>query len=388
MEKIVKLNSISEMVKEYLPENRYCICEKADDPVAVLVRSADMHGMKLPDSVLAVARAGAGVNNIPLDELAEEGVVVFNTPGANANAVKEMVLCGLLLSGRGIVDGINWVSSLKGKGAEVGKLVEKGKGQFVGHEIKGKTLGVIGLGAIGAIVANDARNLGMNVLGCDPYISVAAAWSLSRGVRKAETYDEIYEKCDYITLHVPANDSTKNMINAESIAKMKDGVVVLNFARGTLVNTADMLAALESGKVARYVTDFPDDDLIGAKNVIAIPHLGASTPESEDNCAALAAQELADYLENGNIKNSVNFPACHMEKNTPHRVSVLHKNLPNMVGQITSKLASVGVNINNMMNQSRGINAYSLLDIDTDVDPSVLEEIEALDGMIRVRKIY
>ena len=388
MRDILKLNAISPLVNNYLKEDSYNVTDSSSSPVAVLVRSADMHSFELPASVVAVARAGAGVNNIPIDEYAKKGVVVFNTPGANANAVKELVICGMLLSGRDVLGGIEWTKTLKGSGAEVGKLVEKGKKQFVGGEIKGKTLGVIGLGAIGKLVANDAHNLGMEVLGYDPYISVEGAWSLSRAVQKASSYDEIFEKSDFITVHVPATGTTKGFINAESIAKMKNGVVILNFARGELVNNADMIAALESGKVGKYVVDFPSDEVLGVKNVIAIPHLGASTPESEDNCAEMAAKELLDYIENGNITNSVNYPNCRLDKVAPHRISIAHANLPNMVGQFTSKLAGKHINISNMINQSRGDYAYSLLDIDIQADDTLLDEIRSIDGILSVRSIY
>ena len=307
MYNIKTLNKISNIDMDRFNEN-YKWGDDIENPDAIMLRSFNMHDMEIPKSVKAIARAGAGVNNIPLDKCSEQGIVVFNTPGANANAVKELVIAGILLSSRKIVEGINWAGTLTEEGDNIGKVVEKGKSQFVGPEIKGKKLGVIGLGAIGVLVCNSAYALGMDVIGYDPYISVDAAWSLSRAVHKAASLKEIFEQCDYITIHVPLNDDTKNTINAQTIAEMKDGVRILNFARGGLVNSADILAALESGKVAKYVTDFPDADMINKENIIAIPHLGASTPESEDNCAVMAADEIKDYLENGNIVNSVNFP--------------------------------------------------------------------------------
>ncbi len=387
MYQIKCLNKISEVGTDRFDEN-YCCGEAVENPDAILVRSASMHDMELPKSLLAIARAGAGVNNIPLDKCSEQGIVVFNTPGANANAVKELVLAGLLLSSRRIVPAIEWAKTLKGKGDEVGKLVEKGKGAFVGPEIGGKTLGVVGLGAIGILVANAARSLGMEVYGYDPYLSVDAAWGLSRSIRHARTLDEIYSSCDYITVHVPLTPDTKGMINAESIAKMKDGVRLLNFARGDLVLSSDVLSALESGKVATYATDFPSDDMLGADGVIAVPHLGASTPESEDNCARMAAGELMEYLQNGNIKNSVNMPAVSMPRDCSScsiRICILHRNIPNTISRLSGALAESGINIENMQSKSKKDYAYTILDVTGDVKETTAEHIENFPEIIRVR---
>ena len=339
MTEILKLNSIAGVVKENLTEDKYTITENAENPVGILVRSADMLSYEFPESVLAVARAGAGVNNIPCDVCAEKGIVVFNTPGANANAVKELVLGAMIASSRNIIEASDWAKTLKGNGDAVGKMAEKGKGQFVGPEIMGKTLGVVGLGAIGGLVANSAVALGMNVIGYDPFVSVEAAWKLSRAVKKADDLEEIYAKCDIISLHVPQIDATKGMINSDTIAKMKDGVIILNFARGGLVKDADVISACESGKIYKYATDFASDALIGAKNVVVFPHLGASTPESEDNCAVMASKELKEFIENGNIVNSVNYPNVSLNKTGNARITVMHKNTSNMVGRITAAIA-------------------------------------------------
>jgi len=387
MTNILKLNEIAEVVNSYLPADEYTISKDAKEPAGVLVRSADMNSMDIPASVLAIARAGAGVNNIPCTDCADKGIVVFNTPGANANAVKELVLCGMLMASRDVIGGIGWAASLKGKGAEVGKLVEKGKSQFVGPEIKGKKLGVIGLGAIGVLVANDAVQLGMEVMGVDPYLSIDAAWSLNRNVHKAASQDQIFAECDYITVHVPMTDTTKGMINAESIAKMKDGVVILNYARGELVNTADMVAALESGKVGRYAVDFPSDEILGVKNVIATPHLGASTPESEENCAAMAAQQLAAFLQYGDIKNSVNYPNCNLPYTGRTRITIMHQNIANIIGQITAVIAAEHINISDMINKSKGNVAYTMIDIDGGLINHIIEKIDKIEGIIRVRVI-
>jgi D-3-phosphoglycerate dehydrogenase len=352
-----------------------------------MVRSAAMHEMEFNDNLLAIARAGAGTNNIPIDRCSEQGIVVFNTPGANANAVKELVLAALLLSSRKIVPGIAWANSLKGNGAEVGKMVEKGKSNYVGPEIKGKTLGVVGLGAIGILVANAALSLGMDVVGYDPFLSVQSALNLERGVKTVASLDEIYASADYITLHVPSTPDTKNMICAESIAKMKDAVRVVNFARGDLVNTGDIIAALGDGKVASYVTDFPNDELLGVENVVAIPHLGASTPESEDNCASMAADELKDYLENGNITNSVNFPNCSMAREEGSRICILHKNIPNILSPLTAAIAEKGLNIENMQSKSKKELAYALVDVKEDIGDDIKTAIQAVDGVIFVRVI-
>ncbi len=361
--------------------------EDAASANAIMVRSAAMHEMQFGDKLMAVARAGAGVNNIPLDRCADEGIVVFNTPGANANGVMELALCGMLLGSRDVVGGINWVQSIKNDG-DVAKKVEKGKSKFAGHEIAGKSLGVIGLGAIGGPLANAARRLHMDVYGCDPYISIDAAWHLDRHIIPVKTREEIYEKCDIITLHVPLLDSTKKMINAEAISKMKDGVIILNFARDSLVDDDAMEQALKSGKVKRYITDFPNDRTAGMEGVIAIPHLGASTEESEDNCAKMAVRQVMDYLENGNITNSVNFPACDMGVCTKAgRVLILHKNIPNSIGQFTSCVARENINISDMVNRSKGAYAVTMLDLDTPVSEHSVDELKKIDGVLRVRVI-
>ena len=355
---------------------------------AVLVRSAAMHDMELPEQLLAIARAGAGVNNIPIDKCSEQGIVVFNTPGANANAVKELVICGLLLASRKVARGMDWVKTLKGEGDQVGKLVEKGKSAFVGPEISGKALGVIGLGAIGILVANAAEALGMTVYGYDPYLSVDAAWGLSSSVHHARSLDEIYANCDYITLHLPQTPDTKNMINADALAKMKDGVRILNFARGGLVNSAELVAALESGKAAAYVTDFPDESLLDVEGVTAIPHLGASTPESEDNCARMAVDQVKDYLENGNIRNSVNMPAVNMARDPGlTRICILHRNVPNTISLFSGAVGDAGVNIENMQSMSRGNYAYTIFDVSGDLSDEAAADLEKLDPIIRVRVI-
>jgi len=383
MAKIQLLNKISKVgLKQF--DDKYEIGDAIADPDAILVRSAAMHDMQFGASLKAIGRAGAGVNNIPVDRCAEEGIVVFNTPGANANGVKELAVAALMLASRDIVGGIQWANSLT---ADVAKSVEKGKSAFAGNEIMGKTLGVIGLGAIGGLVANVAKSLGMEVIGCDPYITIDGAWHLSRAIRKAATYDEIFEKADYITLHVPATPQTKNMICAESIAKMKPGVRIINLARADLVNAADLKAAIEEGKVASYVTDFPTEDTIGVKGIVTIPHLGASTEESEDNCAVMAANELIDYLENGNIKNSVNFPNLNLPHTAAHRVVILHKNIPNMIARITGSLADQNINIENLMNASKGDYAGTIAETNSPVDDAVVEKIAAVDGIIRVIKI-
>ena len=332
----------------------YKIGDDVTSPVGAIVRSAKLHDEVFPESLLAIARAGAGTNNIPTDRLSEEGIVVFNTPSANANAVKELTLLGLLISSRKVVSAIEWAKELSGKGDEVPALVEKGKSAFAGPEIRGKSLGVIGLGAIGVLVANAAQHLGMTVYGYDPYLSLQNAWNLSHHINRASDVAEIYEKCDYITLHIPLTPDTKGTVNAQALAKMKDGVRILNFSRDGLVSSADMKAALESGKVASYVVDFPTDDMLGVEGVICIPHLGASTPESEDNCAVMAAKELIDYIENGNITNSVNLPSISMPRGTDVRICVIHRNIPNMLSAITSAVAENNVNIENLLNKSRG----------------------------------
>ena len=386
MKKICCLNPIAQCGLDRLPED-YQITDQMTEAQGVLVRSASMHEMELPDGLLAVARAGAGVNNIPLDDCAQKGIVVFNTPGANANGVKELVLAGLFLAARDVVGGIRWCRENE-ENPDIAKATEKSKKAFAGHEIRGKKLGVIGLGAIGAEVANAAAALGMEVYGYDPFISVNAAWMLNRDVKHITSVDTIYQECDYITIHVPATADTKGMINKEKLDEMKDGVVVLNFARDVLVNDQDMAAALESGKVARYVTDFPNPNSIHMKNTIVIPHLGASTEESEDNCAKMAVKELTDYLENGNIKNSVNYPNCDMGIcQTESRVAVLHLNIPNMIGQVTGTVARQGVNISDMTNKSRDKYAYTLLDLEGRPTEETIEKLKAIQGVLRVRVV-
>jgi len=390
MYKIQTLNKISPDGLPLFPRDTYEIASEILNPDAVLVRSAKMHDMEIPATVKAIARAGAGVNNIPVPEMTEKGIVVFNTPGANANAVKELVLAALLFSSRPVHKAAEWAKGLIGKGDEIPDLAEKGKSQFVGPEIRGKTLGVIGLGAIGAMVANDAHSLGMNVIGYDPFISVDAAWSLSRGVSKAESLDILLGKADYITIHVPQTNETKGFINAEKLKIMKNGVRILNFARGGLVNNADMIKAVADGKVACYISDFADEEMLKTENVICLPHLGASTPEAEDNCATMAVNQLIDFLENGNIINSVNFPKCRIDGPIPKdgvRLCIANKNVPNMIGQITGVLAGASLNIESMTNQNRADVAYNLIDVNSAVDESVVSKLKAIDGVITVRAI-
>ena len=386
MYKVKTLNKISDIGLKEFTDN-YSFTEELNEADAVLVRSADMKSLEFGGNLLAVARAGAGVNNISLDKCAEQGIVVFNTPGANANAVKELVIVGLLLAARDVVGGINWVQA--NKGAEgLSKLVEKEKSNFAGNEIEGKKLGVIGLGAIGVLVANAAKRLGMEVYGCDPYISVEHAWSLSRDVIHVKTVEEIFRTCDYITVHVPLMDATKHMINADSLKLMKDGVVILNFSRDALVNDEDMEKALADGKVKKYVTDFPNEKSVNMKGVIAIPHLGASTEESEDNCAVMAVKEIMNYLENGSIKNSVNYPNCEVAKLiSKARITLLHKNIPSMITKFTTVLSSYNVNIEEMVNKSRGDYAYSVFDIDMAVTEEMKKALEEIEGVLKVRAI-
>ncbi len=367
--------------KEYKPT------DYADDAQAIVVRSAAMHDMAFSDNLLAVARAGAGVNNIPLDRCAQEGIVVFNTPGANANGVVELALCGMLLGCRDVVGGINWVQSIKDSG-DVAKKVEKGKSQFAGHEIINKKLGVIGLGAIGGPLANAARKLGMHVYGCDPFISIDAAWHLDSHIVRVKTRDEIYEQCDIITLHTPLLDDTRKMINREAIERMKDGVIILNFARDLLVDDDAMEEALKSGKVKRYITDFPNDRTANMEGVVAIPHLGASTEESEDNCAMMAVKQIMNYLENGNIVNSVNFPNCDMGVCTKAaRITILHRNIPNMLNRFTTVVTDENINISDLVNRSRGEYAYTMLDLDSIPSAKAVESLRNIDGVLRVREI-
>ena len=380
------LNPISKVGLENLTAN-YQLTEDVNAAEGILVRSASMHEMELPANLLAVARAGAGVNNIPLDKCAEKGIVVFNTPGANANGVKELVVAGMLLAARDVVGGIEWVKASKDD-ENIAKTAEKEKKNFAGTELLGKKLGVIGLGAIGVKVANAAVSLGMDVYGYDPYVSVNAAWSLSRSVKHVLSVEDIYAECDYITIHVPLMDSTKGMINKDAIDKMKDGVVILNFARDLLANEADVLEALKSGKVHRYVSDFPNPTTAGQPGCIVIPHLGASTEESEDNCAKMAVDEMMDYLENGNIKNSVNYPACDMGVCTKAgRVAVFHKNIANMITKFTAEFGEKGINISDMTNKSRGEVAYTMLDIEAPVTDEIIKELENIDGVFRVRVV-
>lgn len=386
MFKVNCLNPIAKVGMNLLPDT-FGTTDNFAEADAVLVRSAAMHELELPESLLAVARAGAGVNNIPLDKCAEKGIVVFNTPGANANGVKELVVAGMLLASRDIRGGMQWVADNKGDAA-INKTMEKAKKAFAGTEIKGKKLGVIGLGAIGVLVADAAVALGMEVIGCDPYLSVANALKLSTEVKLVKSNTEVYSQCDFITVHVPLLDDTRGMINRASLSMMKDGVVILNFARDLLVNDDDMAEALASGKVKKYVTDFPNAKSANMKDVIAFPHLGASTEESEDNCAVMAVKEIVDYVENGNIKNSVNYPACDMGVCTKEgRIAVCHKNMPNLIAQFTGAMASASINISEMVNKSKGDYAYTLLDLDSKVTDEAVEKIKAVDGVIKVRVV-
>lgn len=380
---ILTLNKIAKCGLDQLNDN-YKITDDANvDADGIILRSFKMHDMELPESLKAVARAGAGTNNIPIDKCSEKGIVVFNTPGANANAVKELVIAGMLLASRDVIGGVAWANTLTGD--DVDKQVEKGKSNFAGCEIKGKTLGIIGLGAIGILVANAAYALGMEVIGYDPYLSVDSALKLSRHVKKANSPEEVYAAADYITIHVPLMDSTRNTINAETIVQMKDGVIILNFARGGLVNNADIKKALADGKVAKYVVDFADSETVNQPGIINIPHLGASTAESEDNCAVMAAQELADYLENGNILNSVNFPNCSLPEDNIGRIAIAHKNIPNVIAKFTEALSSV--NISDMINKSKGELAYTIINTDHAIPAEAIEKLNQIDAVIRVRVI-
>ena len=365
-------------------DNSYNVGENIENPDGIMVRSAVMHEMEFAPSLKAIARAGAGVNNIPIERCSENGIVVFNTPGANANGVKELAICALLLAARDVVGGIAWANTLT---EDVAKQVEKGKSKFGGTELMGKTLGVIGLGAIGGKIANTAIHLGMNVIGCDPFLSIEGAWNLNHRVSRAATYDEVFEKADYITLHVPATKETKNMICTESIAKMKNGVKIINLSRADLVNAAELKATLAEGKVSAYVTDFPTEEVINTPGVVAIPHLGASTEESEDNCAVMAARELDDYLKNGNIKNSVNYPNVEMPRSGTARICVLHQNVPSILTKITAAVADEGLNIENMTNKSKGENAYTVLDVSSTPSEDAIARISAVEGINRVRVI-
>ena len=382
---IKTLNKISNIGLDKFDKTKYTYGDDIENPDGIMVRSASMHDMEMPESLLAIARAGAGVNNIPVADCAKQGIVVFNTPGANANAVKELVICGLLLSSRKVTKAIDWCKTIKDEGDNVGKVVEKGKSAFAGPEIKGKTLGVIGLGAIGKLVAEAAVDLGMKVIGYDPFLPADA--QLKAGITLNNNLDEIYPVADYLTLHVPLTPDTKGMICAETIAKMKDTVRIMNFARGDLANSGDIIDALENGRMAAYVTDFPSADVIGVDGVIALPHLGASTPESEENCASMGAMELIDFLENGNIKNSVNMPAVTMERTGVARITVIHINKPNMIATITDTISKDGINIASFNDKNRGEFAYSIIDVDSETSQPLIDDIKAIDGVIRVRVI-
>ncbi|MCQ4770634.1 phosphoglycerate dehydrogenase [Intestinimonas massiliensis] len=385
MFRIKTLNKISPAGLSVLDKSRFTVSDDAENEDGILVRSADMQDYPFPENLRAIARAGAGTNNIPIARCSEAGIVVFNTPGANANAVKELTVCALLLASRDVVGGADWVKLQAGSGADVAAAVEKGKSQFVGPELMGKTLGVIGLGAIGVQVANIATKLGMTVYGYDPFLSVDAALSLSRFVHRAMDLETIYKNCDYITLHVPQTPETRGMINTDAINMMKGHVRILNLARGGLVNDDDMLAALETGRVAAYVTDFPNNKIVQGKRVVAIPHLGASSPESEENCAVMAAQELKDYLENGNIRNAVNLPSLVQNWSGETRLCIIHRNVPNMLASVTTVLSREHVNVENMTNKSRGEYAYTIVDVSARVGDAVANELRAIDGILRVR---
>ncbi|MCL2764677.1 MAG: 3-phosphoglycerate dehydrogenase family protein [Treponema sp.] len=386
MFRIQTLNKISPLGLDLFPRDKYEIASDIANPHAIIVRSADMNNMEIPSSVLAIARAGAGYNNIPVPRCSESGVVVFNTPGANANAVKELAIAALLLSSRNIIGGINWTASVADR-ADVAELVEKEKSKFTGPELKGKTLGVIGLGAIGVMVANDAMALGMKVIGFDPYISVDAAWHLSSDVARADSLESLLVKSDYVTLHIPQSEATKGLLDAAKFKIIKKDARIINLSRNGLVVDKDIVEALESGKISCYVTDFPSATTLACKKVIGIPHLGASTPEAEDNCAVMAVQQIIDYLENGEIRNSVNFPACRLEQRFPHRLLVVNRNIPNMVGQITTNLASANINIQDLINHHRNEYGFSIIDTEQQIPESVMEQIRKVNGIIRVRSI-
>lgn len=391
MYKIQTLNKISEKGLDVFPRNEYEIASEILNPDAIILRSANMHGTEVPSTVKAIARAGAGTNNIPVENLTEKGIIVFNTPGANANAVKELVIAALFFSGRPIIHAYEWAKTLAGKGSEIPDLAEAGKSQFAGPELKGKTLGVIGLGAIGAKVANAATDLGMQVIGFDPFISVDGAWALSRSVIKADSLDALLSQADYITLHMPQTPETKAFINADRIRSMKKGVRILNFSRGGLVVNSDMCVALKEGKIACFVSDFTDEELLQTPNAICLPHLGASTPEAEDNCAVMAAHQIRNFLETGEIKNSVNFPKCKIDDPIPQngtRLAVSNKNIPNMVGQITTALAESKRNIASMVNHNKADLAYNLIDVEGIVEQATVDRLLAIEGIIDVRTIF
>ncbi|MCL2243712.1 MAG: phosphoglycerate dehydrogenase [Treponema sp.] len=387
MFRIQTMNKISPLGTDLFPKDKYEISGDISNPDAILVRSADLNSIEIPSSVIAIARAGAGYNNIPVQRCSESGIVVFNTPGANANAVKELTIAALLLSSRNIIGGINWTMSVAGK-PDVAELVEKEKSKFAGPELKGKTLGVIGLGAIGVMVANDAMALGMNVIGYDPFISVDAAWHLSSDVVRADSLESLLVKSDYITLHIPQSEATKGLLDADKINIMKKGARIVNFSRNALVKDKDIIEALEAGKINCYVTDFPTAELLNCKKVIGIPHLGASTAEAEDNCAIMAVRQIIDYLEFGTIRNSVNFPLCRLEQRFPYRLLVVNRNIPNMVGQITTNLAGANINIQDMINHHRDEFGYSIIDSDQKIPESVLDQIRKVAGIIKVRVIF
>jgi len=387
MLKIQTLNQISAKGLDLFPRDKYEVASEFTSPDGIVLRSFKMHDMELPSTLKAIARAGAGVNNIPIDRCNEQGIVVFNTPGANANAVKELVLTGMLIASRDVVGGVEWVKSIKDKD-DIPKLVEKGKSNFAGNELKGKTLGVIGLGAIGAMVANIALELGMDVIGYDPYLSVESAWELSSDIQKATGLETLLSQVDYISIHVPLLESTKDMFNSKAFGMMRDGVKIMNFARGGLVNNNDVKEAIASGKVSCYVTDFPSKDILGVKGIIPIPHLGASTVESEENCAIMAVNQVKEYLENGNIKNSVNFPKCYLHKKEDgKRITISNKNVPNMISELTSILAQYSINICDMINKSRGDIAYNIIDVNGEITDNVITELKNIKGVIGVRVV-
>jgi len=381
------MNKISRLGLDLFPRDKYEVASEIPNPDAILVRSADLHSIEIPDTVQAIARAGAGYNNIPVPLCTSRGVVVFNTPGGNANAVKELVLAAMLMSSRDILGGISWCKTIADKADQVPDLVETEKSKFEGPELKGKILGVVGLGAIGVMVANDALALGMEVIGYDPYISVDAAWNLSRAVGRADTLEGLLSRSDYVSLHLPLSDTTKGLLDAEKFRLMKKGARIINLARGGLVNEANIIDALNSGKIAAYVTDFPSAELLACPKVISIPHLGASTPEAEDNCAIMAAQQIMDYLESGAIKNSVNLPRCKLDRRAPYRITVIIRNIPNMVSQITTTLAADKINIMDFINHHRNDHAYNIIDTEQNVSDAALEHIKQIDGIVRVRRI-
>ncbi len=386
MKNIKLLNKIAKVGTDIFDKTAYHVADDVDTPDAIMVRSAAMHDMEFGPELKSIARCGAGVNNIPVEKCAEQGIVVFNTPGANANGVKELAICALLLAARDVVGGVNWANSLAGQ-ENVAKLVEKGKSQFAGNELAGKTLGVIGLGAIGGMVANAAHNLGMKVIGYDPYVTVEGAWRLSRAVRKASSYDEVYAHADYISVHVPTTPETKGMFCEENFAKMNDGVRIINLSRADLVNAADMKAAIASGKVKRYVVDFPTEETINTPGIVTIPHLGASTAESEDNCAVMAAHQLIEFLETGNIKNSVNYPNVSIPHDGDARICIMHKNVPSVIANITAVVSGEGINIENMVNGSKGNFAYTVIEIIGEIPELVVAKLSAMDEIIRINVI-